>query len=69
MSYLFKKRRLGEKMILDQIESARKELYQMIHIHENRVSHEEVIEMSQYLDKLLVEYMRNSKGEESDEGQ
>ncbi len=56
-------------MILDQIESARKELHQMIHIHESRVAHEEVIEMSQYLDKLLVEYMRNSKGEESDEGQ
>ncbi|HHY90218.1 MAG TPA: aspartyl-phosphate phosphatase Spo0E family protein [Clostridiales bacterium] len=54
-------------MILDQIESAREELYKMIHHHENEMSHKQIIEMSQYLDKLLVEYERCAKGEESNE--
>jgi len=67
MSYLFKKKKLEEKMILDQIESAREELYKMIHHHENEMSHKQIIEMSQYLDKLLVEYERCAKGEESNE--
>jgi len=55
-----------EKDILNRIEIVREELNNMVGLNKNNIYDDEIVEMSQYLDKLLVEYMRDS-GEMSNE--
>jgi len=56
-----------EVNILSRIEESRKKIYDMINLDKSIIFNDETVKMSQYLDKLIVEYIKHSGGERSGE--
>jgi len=56
-----------EMSILRRIEESRKKIHDMINFDKNILFSDETVKMSQYLDKLIVEYIKGSGGERNGE--
>ncbi|HHV97966.1 MAG TPA: aspartyl-phosphate phosphatase Spo0E family protein [Clostridiaceae bacterium] len=56
-----------ELSILSRIEESRKKIHDMINLNKCILFSDETVKMSQYLDKLIVEYIKGSEGEQSSE--